>query len=248
MAITPKSSWGWVKALLHSVHDQPDAGAVHAQFDRVIDTLAEKLPAVAEHLENARPDILAFTGFSKEIWRQIWSNNPNERLNRDPPTHRCRRDLPRPQLRDPAHRRRPGRATRRLGRRPPLPRTGRARALPHGSDQHRRDHRREGGPDTSHTHCLECSHPITRWPLHPPRPWTRPQEAPLPVAVAPSAERPLAVGRRCQFVLRSKIGGADWPVSGVHHLEKYDDVCTCTPAFREGRGPSGCLPARGWYT
>src|SRR6187455_1309651 len=24
MAITPKSSWGWVKALLHSVYDQPD--------------------------------------------------------------------------------------------------------------------------------------------------------------------------------------------------------------------------------
>jgi transposase-like protein len=83
MAITPKSSWGWVKALLHSVYDQPDADAVHAQFDRIIDSLGEKLPAVAEHLENARADLLAFTGFPKEIWRQIWSNNPNERLNRE---------------------------------------------------------------------------------------------------------------------------------------------------------------------
>ncbi len=83
MAITPKSSWGWVKALLHSVYDQPDADAVHAQFDRIIDTLAEKLPAVAEHLENTRADLLAFTAFPKEIWRQIWSNNPNERLNRE---------------------------------------------------------------------------------------------------------------------------------------------------------------------
>ena len=83
MAITPKSSWGWVKALQHSVYDQPDAEAVHAQFDRIIDTLAEKLPAVAEHLENARADLLAFTAFPKEIWRQIWSNNPNERLNRE---------------------------------------------------------------------------------------------------------------------------------------------------------------------
>ena len=83
MSATPKSSWGWVKALLHSVYDQPDAEAVHAQFDRVVDALTEKLPTVAEHLEEARPDILAFTAFPKEIWRQIWSNNPNERLNRE---------------------------------------------------------------------------------------------------------------------------------------------------------------------
>ena len=83
MSVTPKSSWGWVKALLHSIYDQPDADAVHAQFDRVIDALVHKLPAVADHLQNARADILAFTAFPKEIWRQIWSNNPNERLNRE---------------------------------------------------------------------------------------------------------------------------------------------------------------------
>jgi putative transposase len=83
MSATPKSSWGWVKALLHSIYDQPDAEAVHAQFDRVIDALHEKLPDVAEHLENARADILAFTAFPKEVWRQIWSNNPQERLNRE---------------------------------------------------------------------------------------------------------------------------------------------------------------------
>jgi putative transposase len=83
MSVTPKSSWGWVKALLHSIYDQADADAVHAQFDRVVDALTEKLPKVAEHLEGARSDILAFTAFPKEIWRQIWSNNPNERLNRE---------------------------------------------------------------------------------------------------------------------------------------------------------------------
>ncbi len=83
MSVTPKASWPWVKALLHSIYDQPDAEAVHAQFGRVVDALAGKLPAVAEHLETARADILAFTAFPKEIWRQIWSNNPNERLNRE---------------------------------------------------------------------------------------------------------------------------------------------------------------------
>jgi transposase-like protein len=83
MAATPKSAWGWVKALLHSVYDQPDADAVQAQFDRILDALADKLPAVAEHLDAARADILAFTAFPKAIWRQIWSNNPQERLNRE---------------------------------------------------------------------------------------------------------------------------------------------------------------------
>jgi putative transposase len=83
MAATPKSSWPWVRALLHSVYDQPDAVSVHAQFDRILDALAEKLPKVAEHLDTARADVLAFTSFPKEIWRQIWSNNPQERLNRE---------------------------------------------------------------------------------------------------------------------------------------------------------------------
>ncbi|MGW3949367.1 IS256 family transposase [Micrococcus luteus] len=83
MAATPKASWPWVRALLHSVYDQPDTASVHAQFDRVLDALAEKLPKVSEHLDTARADVLAFTGFPREIWRQIWSNNPSERLNRE---------------------------------------------------------------------------------------------------------------------------------------------------------------------
>ncbi len=82
-AQTSKSAWPWVKALLHSVYDQPDAPAVHAQFDRMVTTLAEQLPEIADYLDEARADILAFTAFPKEVWRQIWSNNPNERLNRE---------------------------------------------------------------------------------------------------------------------------------------------------------------------
>ena len=33
-------------------------------------------------LEEAGPDITAFSAFPTEHWRQIWSNNPQERLNR----------------------------------------------------------------------------------------------------------------------------------------------------------------------
>ena len=113
MSATPKSSWPWVKALLHSVYDQPEAEAVHAQLDRIHDTLVDKLPAVAEHLEAAREDILAFTTFPKACWRQIWSNNLGRTPEPgSPPAHRRRGDLPRPRSGHPTRRRRPGRAAR----------------------------------------------------------------------------------------------------------------------------------------
>jgi hypothetical protein len=37
MSATPKASWPWVKTLLRSVYDQPDAASVHAQYDRLTD-------------------------------------------------------------------------------------------------------------------------------------------------------------------------------------------------------------------
>jgi len=83
MSVCPKSAWPGVKAMLHSVYDQPDATAVHAQYDKLLDTVTTPLPAVAEHLDAARADVLAFTTFPKELWRQVWSNNPNERLNKE---------------------------------------------------------------------------------------------------------------------------------------------------------------------
>ncbi|MBC7594631.1 MAG: IS256 family transposase [Kineosporiaceae bacterium] len=83
MSVTPKSLWPAVKAMLHSVYDQPDAPAVHAQFDRLLDYVQDTLPDVFEHLAGAREDILAFTTFPEGLWQQIWSNNPNERLNRE---------------------------------------------------------------------------------------------------------------------------------------------------------------------
>lgn len=85
MSATPKSMWPAVKAMLHSVYDEPDAASVHAQFDRLLDYVAGKLAAVAEHLDAARADILAFAAFAKDVWTRIWSNNPSERLNEEIP-------------------------------------------------------------------------------------------------------------------------------------------------------------------
>ncbi|MCK0439058.1 IS256 family transposase [Gordonia alkaliphila] len=83
MSVTPKSLWPAVKAMQHSVYDQPDADSVNAQFDRLLDYVDTKLPDAHDHLDTARADILAFTGFPEGLWQQIWSNNPNERLNRE---------------------------------------------------------------------------------------------------------------------------------------------------------------------
>jgi putative transposase len=78
-----KTSQPWVATLVRTIFDQPDPGEVFAQFDRVVTALEAKLPAAAEHLAAARDDLLAFTAVPREIWRQIWSSNPQERLNRE---------------------------------------------------------------------------------------------------------------------------------------------------------------------
>jgi putative transposase len=79
----PKSAGPFVATLVRSIFAQPGAEAVHAQFARVVEQLAERFPAAAEMLHEAGPEILAFTGFPQPHWRQIWSNNPQERLNKE---------------------------------------------------------------------------------------------------------------------------------------------------------------------
>jgi len=79
----PKSAQPWVATLVRTVFDQPDADSVRAQYERAVTAIAERFPAAAEHLDNARDDLLAFTVFPREVWRQIWSNNPQERLNKE---------------------------------------------------------------------------------------------------------------------------------------------------------------------
>lgn len=80
----PKSTETMVGTMVRTIFAQPDPDSVWAQHRRVVDHFeAIGLTDAASHLDEAAGDLLAFTGFPKEHWRQIWSNNPQERLNRE---------------------------------------------------------------------------------------------------------------------------------------------------------------------
>ena len=79
----PKSAQAMVATLVRSIFEQPDADTTWAQHARVVEQLEERFADAAVMLTDAAPDVLAFTAFPKEHWRQIRSNNPQERLNKE---------------------------------------------------------------------------------------------------------------------------------------------------------------------
>lgn len=83
LTTVPKTAQPWVATMLRTIFEQPDADAVIAQHRQVVEALEAKYPKAAAHLDEAREDILAFTAYPREVWRQIWSNNPQERLNKE---------------------------------------------------------------------------------------------------------------------------------------------------------------------
>jgi transposase-like protein len=79
----PRSAQPFVATLVRTIFAQPSADEVQAQLGRVVMQLEDRFPEVGRMLEEAAPDITAFSSFPVEHWRQIWSNNPQERLNRE---------------------------------------------------------------------------------------------------------------------------------------------------------------------
>ena len=79
----PKSAQGFVATMVRTIFAQPDAQTVHEQQRRIVDQLATRFPEAAALLDEAAADLLAFTAFPKEHWRQLWSNNSLERLNKE---------------------------------------------------------------------------------------------------------------------------------------------------------------------
>ena len=79
----PRSAQPWVATMVRTIYQQPSAEEVHMQMERVVDQLSDRFPDASSMLAEAGADILAFTAFPGAHWKQVWSNNPQERLNKE---------------------------------------------------------------------------------------------------------------------------------------------------------------------
>ena len=83
LCLVPKGTQQMVAATIRTVFVQPDAASAREQWRRVADQLRSRFPRVAQLLDEAEDEVLAYLAFPAEHWRQIWSNNPQERLNKE---------------------------------------------------------------------------------------------------------------------------------------------------------------------
>ena len=83
LAQVPKAAGQMVASIIRTVFAQPDAEHVMTQLGEVTRMLERSHPKVAAMLEEARDDITAFAAFPVAHWRQIWSTNPLERVNKE---------------------------------------------------------------------------------------------------------------------------------------------------------------------
>ena len=79
----PRSAQPWVATMVRTIYQQPSAEEVHVQLEKVVEQLSERFPDASSMLAEAGADILSFTGFPPAHWKQVWSNNPQERLNKE---------------------------------------------------------------------------------------------------------------------------------------------------------------------
>lgn len=83
LAVVPKAMQAMVAATIRTVFVQPDPPSAHEQWRRVADGFRKRFPKLAELMDGAEEEVLAYLGFPREHWRQLWSTNPLERLNKE---------------------------------------------------------------------------------------------------------------------------------------------------------------------
>lgn len=83
LAHVPKSHVDMVAAVFRTIFAQPGKEAVSTAWDQVRDQLAASAPKIGPLMDEAKAEVLAFTGFPKAHWRKIWSTNPIERVNKE---------------------------------------------------------------------------------------------------------------------------------------------------------------------
>jgi putative transposase len=80
----PRHAQAMVASLVRTIFAQERPEDACAQLERVVEQLrAGRFGNAAELLEAAAPDVLAYTGFPRDVWKKAWSNNPQERLNKE---------------------------------------------------------------------------------------------------------------------------------------------------------------------
>src|SRR5689334_3420270 len=83
LAIVPKSAQQMIAATIRTVFVQPDAASACKTWRTVADSFRARFARVAQLLDEAEDEVLAYLSFPHEHWHQIWSNNPLERLNKE---------------------------------------------------------------------------------------------------------------------------------------------------------------------
>ena len=80
----PRHAQAMVASLVRTIFAQERPEDAWAQLEQVVEQLrAGRFGDAAELLEQAAQDVLAYTGFPRDVWRKAWSNNPQERLNKE---------------------------------------------------------------------------------------------------------------------------------------------------------------------
>ena len=83
LSYVPKGEQQLVAATIRTVFAQPTPELTREQWRKVSDSFQARYPRLARLMDDSEEDVLTYAHFPHEHWRQVWSNNPLERLNKE---------------------------------------------------------------------------------------------------------------------------------------------------------------------